>query len=583
MAIHEETPLKPFWAIAVLVVLLLSVCFLPFIGLRELFGREGEFAAIACEISWRHPFPVAQGELLPYRYPLFPLIARLFMDFGLSVEWALRGVGFIALTAMAVMTYDSASRALQRVDAGAIAAAVVLTNVFMIDRALWGVPDLLGAALIQAAWLLLFTFGMVMNRWRRAWFAAAVLVTLAFLTVGPGAPFLFIVPILFMTRPFSGLTRLLQPSGLIALISVLSAIAAWEIFRVQGLPEASAHASIFGIFTHWSNNNFLWFLGAPLDVFLRLLPWSLLIYPAFCPAYKPFEENPIFVRYTKTLFIVVLLMVLLIPWFRISDDAKILIPMFAVLISMQYPIFIRRNGTLILRLLQPLNILLLLGGLLLLGYHSLAPQIAGILTQITPPEQGFTADFLCFFYNIFSQENRLIELHGLSVAMACYVIFLACLLLSPFGRKLPVWAQIALYMAALSQVYWATSYHRKVFDTEQSNTAKRLGYALQSVTKTPISELTLYKEAGSSGLYVEGVYLGAKIVRIRSATEIPRADSQVFLISADVPVPVPNLVWDDKPLFRETYNDKPLFLWLGTPAHSASALEPEKKPVLLLP
>lgn len=178
------------------------------------------------------------------------------------------------------------------------------------------------------------------------------------------------------------------------------------------------------------------------------------------------------------------------------------------------------------------------------------------------------------------------SLYLIGIGIACYVIFLALWLLSPAGRKLPVWVQIAFFTAALGQLHWGTTWHRQIFNNEQQARAGRFRAALLTQTQTSPHELTLYKDPRAPSLYAEGVYLGAKIKKLRHLNELPETDSNIYLISNDVPVPVPNRTWDEKPLLRESYRDQTLFLWLGSPVKPDTApetREPEKKPVLLLP
>lgn len=585
MAIHEETRLRPFYCGAVILLLLLSVGILPFAGLRELFGRESEFAAMLAEISWQNPYPVVHGELLPYRYPLFPLLAKTLMGiFPLSPEWALRLMGFGSLLAIVVVIWNAAARGLRNSEAGAIAAAVTLTSLFMVDRAFWGVPDLLGAAFILGGWMLLFELGMGRNAWWRAWGGATVFLTLAFFTIGPTALLIFLLPIPFMPRPISGWKRLQRLDFILPICLAALLVIVWEAVRIRALPTAPAE-TVVGLLTHWRNNNVLWILSAPFDLFFRLLPWVLFLYPVFCPAYKVFERKPVFIRFTKTLFWVTAAAILLIPWFRIGDDAKILVPLMGILVAVHYPIFIRRNGTIILRILRPLNVLLLLAAFVVLGYHVLTPQLATVLNQVQAVEGEFLGDIIQTFRNLWIHEEKLLALRPIAIAASCFAMLLSLILIAPVGRRLPVWVQISLMMAVLAQLHWATSWHRQTFDTEYRDRASRIRETLAAQTPTPIADIVIYKTPRAPKFYAEGVYLGARMHQLRSLSELPSADTTIYLLSSDIPTPVAGWRWDEKALLREPYYETYLYLWAGHAVNKDSGIvrEPEKKSIHLLP
>ena len=101
MAIHEEKVISPW-----LTVLILAAAFIiayPFwdLGLRELFREEGDYAAIANEIASFPPSTLAHGELMPYTYPLYPLLAKGLSMLGFTMEFSLR---FLSVFSLAILT-----------------------------------------------------------------------------------------------------------------------------------------------------------------------------------------------------------------------------------------------------------------------------------------------------------------------------------------------------------------------------------------------------------------------------------------------------------------------------------------------
>ncbi len=587
MSIHIETPLKPRWEIVVILCVFLCVCFFPFVGIRELFGRESEFAAIATEISFSAPWPIAQGELLPYRYPLFPLLVKSFMNLGLTPEWAVRLIALFAISGITLFTYLFSIRALKRTDAGAIAAIVVLTNAFVIDRGLWGYPEMLGYAFIHLGWFLWFHFGMMEHKWTLAWTASTAACLLSFATIGPGGALLFVIPLFFMNRPISGRYRLASWGGILSVCAFLIWVMMWELARKQGGQEASDYNTIFGIF-NTTHAGVLWRILAPFDVVIRFLPWSLFIYPVFCPAYKQFETNPVFTNYMRNIFVVCLVMIVIIPWFRVADDIRILIPLLGYLVAVHYPVFIRRNGGWISRLLKPVKAVMFLASLLLLLYHFFFPVFAQFLQQNSSTSRiKVSNEILLFFENLWMQFGMLEELKYVSIGIASCCLLLSLILMSRPGRALPLWAQIGLTMATLSLLYWGSNAHRRLFDRSQTEFAFAITDAIRATpdyASTPIRDITLYKDPHSPSFYAELVYSGAKIKKMDvDALDQLNVDT-ILYFSDDVPKPLSNYRWDEKPVIRLPHDEKSIFVWRAYPMPTDTEMvQPETETILLLP
>lgn len=591
MSIHLEQPLKTRTEILVILCVFLCVCFLPFIGFRELFGRECEMVAMAQEISLKAPWPLAQGELLPYRYPLFPLFVKGMLSLGMPPEWAVRLVSILTLLGMAALTYVAAFRSLKRTEAGAIAAVVILTNAFIIDRGIWGYPDLLGYFFVQSAWVLWFHYGMMEHRWKVAWFLSTLFIVLAFFTIGPGAALFFVVPLFFMRRPISGIFRLSSWGGFLSITFFVIIVLIWAYCRTHFLmlQEPVVSKVIWGIF-EMETSSILWRIFAPIDVFFRLLPWALFLYPAFCPAYKQFENNPVFTNYTRNIFVVSLLLLFLIPWYRVADDIRILIPPFAFLIALHYPVFIRRNGTLLARILKPIKGLLCFLSLIILFYHlSQNPEFAQYLPLNSTDSAKISNQIMNYFQNIGSNFAFHSDLNPVGVGIAAIAFLISGLLMTRSGRALPLWAQISMIMAIGALLYWGTNTHRRFFNRTQSNFAQLIVDKVNTVldsSRCPTSDYIIYKDPKMRNLYGELVYAKIPVKKIAFSHLSALSADTIIYMTHDVPHPLPNYRWDDNPLLKTNYQDLPLFIWVAHPQSVDSSLlkqKNEKESLLLIP
>ena len=70
MPVYDEKPMRWYWASLFLIIVFLLITSPYQLGDRELYWQEGDYAAMAQDPDLF--IPLAQGELLPSTFPMFP-------------------------------------------------------------------------------------------------------------------------------------------------------------------------------------------------------------------------------------------------------------------------------------------------------------------------------------------------------------------------------------------------------------------------------------------------------------------------------------------------------------------------------
>ena len=199
---YEEKYPKTILSILVLIIIFVILYSPWHLGLRELLGSEGKYAATALDMNLFFPSTIAQGETLSYYYPLYPWIVAITYKLGLGLEVGLRGVSILALGGTGIVVFETARR-ISGIQAAVIAAAVMIANIYVFEKANDGSPFTLAVFLLLLAWLTWYMFGAIRGDWNTSWIVSMFFCGLAFYTIGWIAVIYFFTPLIFMRRPLT--------------------------------------------------------------------------------------------------------------------------------------------------------------------------------------------------------------------------------------------------------------------------------------------------------------------------------------------------------------------------------------------
>lgn len=508
MAKYEERSISTGGVIVLLIMVFLML-FQPWqIGEKELYWDEGMFATEALELNSMLPVATAHGELIAEGHPMFPLAARALFEIGIPMEYALRMLSLIPAAGIMIWVFMLAKSAAGTA-AGGIAAAVWLTSNIVMEKTLDGYPTMMAVFFIYAGQFLWFTLGQKYNRWNTAWIAAGVFASLAFYTMGFPALICFVFPFIFQRRPLSIKHKLQRPGAVAAVIMVAITILIWFIpyFRA---PDEIIEPAVYNFSGYYSHLFYF-----PFDLTWRLLPWSLIAWPAFCAAYRPLDHTPIFSRFLRTLFISNFFLLWLSP---ITDvrDMVLLVPPLAILIALNYSILMRRYGSFYWKILR------------------IFPYLAVILGIVTAAL--FLADktFLDQLLSTVGADPHILDFrlqknatfNGVAEATAIFIIGLIMLC----RRKgLPLWIMTTLIMTAPMLFMWAVT---RPYTSMKMPKKKWAAEMSQKISDRKISRIYKWN---ISGLYGECFYLGIPVTEIDELEQLPKQPDEIFLLSTSFP------------------------------------------------
>ena len=336
---YQENPCPSRWPWLLAVAFVLLV--VPNLWLPELSREEAWLALHAQEILQAGPAderayrpPDRLGSLVP-TWSL-ALVGSLF---GFS-EFAVRLPAVFALLALAALCGWAGLRMVGP-QAGAVAAAAVIGNYFVFRVGLNGEPDMLGALFLNAAWLGWYRLSRERKRWLYAWLFSHVFVLLAVLTIGLQAILYFYLPIVALRRPIKARRRLLKTEHLLSAGMLLIFVALWislspsrDTAVTRFLQDFHPEGTLGTYLQH--------LLTYPFIAAFFFMPWTFLVWPAFCVAFRPLEQAPVLGRYLRTIVVSLFLCFWFIP---LSDAALApLVGPMAILIGLNYTILVRRHG-----------------------------------------------------------------------------------------------------------------------------------------------------------------------------------------------------------------------------------------------
>jgi hypothetical protein len=537
---YEEN--KPRVVFAVLALFILFVLlYAPWrLGDRELCWQEGYFAAQASEVeSYFMPLVLAHGMAIQTSFPFYPLCASFcYNELHLPMEFVLRIISVIAIAVLSVVTWFAA-RTTSGVQAACVAASVMFGSLLMLDKGIEGHPHTLMLVFLAAGWFSWFTLGAGRGQWSRAWISALFFCGMAFYTGGFVALLYFIFPLIFMRRPLTIWSKMNKPGFYIGMAVLVGFILLWAlplIILEKNLPFFPV------LFEPDSITAYLMHLYQfPIDVFIKLMPWSVLAWAPFCVALHPLDNTPIFSRFLRIIVISLFMLLWLSP-FTDTRDIMIIIPPLAVLTGNNYAIVIRRYGDKLFSLCKLVSFPLCILGASILFFYTIPGEWWNSIT-ISGNKLGFRYEHKNIITGI---------VYGI-------IAILAGLILIQAKIKPYIWLYILMLTTGVMIFFWTIIYPFKCQDETKHAIGNELKQLLER-ERVAANEI-IYKDI-TTGMYGECFYIGVKIRRINSNDEIPSDKKIVYLISTEFPL-APERRWRNLLSERKMYKDKRICLWQG--------------------
>ena len=536
MSIHVEKDFPVWQTVLILAAAFLLIYPLWKLGLRDLFWDEGEYAAIIAEIRSFPPDCRAHGELISGYYPFYPLLVKGLTLLGLSMEFSLRFISVLALAGMTVIVGIIAFR-MAGIQAGAAASAIMFSTLIMAEKAVEGFPDTLCVLLIFSGWLLWFYQGQFGGAWTAGWMTTGLFAGLAFYCGGWTALIYFLVPMIFLKRPFTPWRRFNSIGFPLGILILAVFILMWLVPRWT--PD--------GVSTHLWSGYTIWeyaghVLNMTVDIAFRFLPWTFFLYAPFCAALIVLDKNPLFSKYLRTLFTVSVILIVLNPFSR-ARDILYLIPTFSLLAGLNYEIVVRRHGQMLCRLLRWAAI------------AAFAANAGALLFELLPADGLRLIPFIAEM----RREPGFDQLAVSSLLESSAGILIAVFAAILAYRKRNVWLITVMVFTSAMLCFYSLSLPRRAAQRSRSE----IGMACrQAIGKSFSREMTVYKDSSISGLYSECHYLGTRIRTIPFHRTGDLKEKEVFLLTGSSIQPQDSSrTWTR--IMDVIYKRKNLYMWKG--------------------
>lgn len=544
MAIFEEKQPKPWMTVLWIAAAFLLAYPLWHLGGRELFWNEGEYAVAASEMSSFPPIATLHGQATPEIQPLFPLFARLLRMTGLSMEFSLRFLSVLPLAVLTFLTGLICWRASGR-QAGAAAAVVMSTTLLAAEKGVEGYPHFLAALVLYGGWILWLYVGMVWSTWNYAWIFVGLFSGLAFYVGGVKLLLFFLIPLALQRRPASIWSKMKQPDFYLAILIFGGFMLLWLAPQWMAYGERPTLSG--EEFQFQSGKYLLHLIEFPFDFLLRFFPWSLMMWAPFCAALIPLDGNPILLKFHRTLFWGLALLIWLDPTTR-SRDMIYLTPIVATLVGMNYWIVVRRYGHLFCRLFRWIACATLVGAIVSFAYFLAPPDVLKPFLSALEPWIGETAQ---------NTPNGLTPFCCGELALSA-ILSLATFVFSFRKRGAKIWL---LYLGAFTSfmlLFWTVVNPTRIPNRDK----EQFGKTIRGVLEAREGSLPerLYLDSQIVGLYSETYYMGIPVVA-RAPERIAEDENPVYILSADVFPASLSRKWT--PLHQSEYRGSTLYLYRG--------------------
>lgn len=512
MAVFEEKRIWP-WAAPVLLALLFLLTFPPWhLADRELFWNEGEYAVAVEEMSSIPPVVTGHGHLLSSTFPLFLLPVKAAVSRGMPMEFALRFFSVLTYFFLTALVFFICRRN-TGLQAACAAAAVMFATVIACEKVPEGYPTVLTALLLYGGWMSWIETGLGRGNWSRAWILAGLFGGLIFYNAGFTGLIYFLVPLAMQRRPLTVWPKIKGAGFYFGALLVLLFILFWWVPRWGFPPDPSADW-----FAGFSPGEYLRNLAVfPFNSFLRLLPWSLLLWAPFCAALIPLEKNPLFGKFHRILFLTLLLLI----WFNPASkgrDLIYLLPLMATMIGTNYWIVARRYGTRISRICTLCAWIVIPAALAAAAYLALAPETLESLLA----HAGIRLD-----HPLAYKQAPAVLFLGYAECAGALICGLSALFL--IRKKFPLWLTASLLVCGWFLLDRAAVSPYRAQDRSKHEFAAQLKTALENDGFPAAAGNTVYSNV--NGLFAEGYYSGFRF-RYLEPENLPKEEKTVYIITA---------------------------------------------------
>lgn len=535
MAVFEDKK-TGLWSAGILLLLLFALTFsLWHLGDREMLGMEGELAVAVTEMSGSELAPTTHGYLSGTP-PLFLWLAKCFSLSGIPLLYVLRGLSILSYFILTVLVFFVCRRNCGVQAAGA-AAAVMISTVVVFDKLPFGSPVALTALLLYGGWIAWIELTLRRSNWNLAWIVAGVFGTLIYCNAGFTGLIYFFVPLFLQRRPLTVWPKI-GHAGLYygALMIVGTALTLWY-FQSNIPPAPDSHLA-----AEMTTGDYLMkVLLFPFFAFIRLLPWSIFLWAPFCAALIPLQDNPLFGKFHRILFIVLLVLL----WFdpaSSSRDLFYLMPLIATMIGSFYWIIVRRYGEKICSVSC------------LYAWCLLAATVLAALFLFLPVE-------------ILSEILRKVNLGSLlevrqsalplwysipELLVPAAVVFAVLLC----RRRISCWLVICMLFCGTMLLYSSVRAPYLRAQNEKQFFAGKLQSIFETQKLDPEKDL-IYTNI--NGLYAEGFYTGYRFL-YTDTENVPEEKTVIYLLTAKTPLD-PSRSWNQ--IAETEYKGQRLFIYKG--------------------
>ncbi len=523
MAIFEEKQTGAFAALLILTLLFLLTFPFWHVNDQELLWQEGEYAVAVMELQDLASPVTVHGHRITDTPHLFLLLARSAVQLGIPLTAALRLLPLLSWLILTWLVFFICKRNCG-IQAACSAAAIMFTTAIVVERLSAGYPMALTALLLYSGWLVWIDQTLSRSRWGSAWIFAGIFGFLIYCNAGLTGLLYFIVPLAMQRRPLTIWQKLNHSGFYVFLLLTAGGILLYSLRHAALPPPPPADLT----FSEYLRNILIF----PVNTFLRLLPWSLLLWAPFCAALVPLTPNPLFGKFHRITLITLLLMIWFNP-FSTARDLFYLMPVMAVLVGTYYWILVRRYGYRITRLARLCTCLLI------------AVTVCYLTGIFAFPE--FTERMMSSFLTLPGDMIRSALVCGTVILLG----FLTLLLLRIRG---PVWLSVAVISAGTALFSATVQQPEKLKERSKHEFAEKLKHAVNSANgKDAVVYTNLY------GLYTEGYYAGLKL-RFSDIDRLPENEETVYFISTEAPFD-PDRLWSK--LLDTNYKYNRLFLYKG--------------------
>ena len=534
-----ENRTRARWGLLLTAALFLLL-FLPWLSAeRELFRQEGFFAAIAAECVESDRTltdgitATAHHAMMDDAFPLYPLVVSLFYRCGVPMETALRLVGVLMLGVLSLLAALAAGTR-SNFRAGLVAGCCCFGTLFAFEKGPVGGPETLAACFLFSAQLLFFHYGSRLADWNSAWIAAAILLSLGFLSAGPVVILFFALPLVFLRRPLSSSSKFRTAGFAAAALLIGVVILSWALPLEFALRSYAAESGFQAV--AWSGylKDLVTF---PLLLPVRMAPWVALMWMPFCVALQGISPLPVYSLYLRTLTFSMLALAWLLPKAAAVQIFFVVGPL-AVLTGLYYDLGIRRYGPRLRRFIG-------------LGIVMFPLAMVYILALCWLPKPA-----LAWFGTLEKMRFRDRPEYWLTAVAAAAVLALLAMLYYIGTKKYPVWVELLIFSLGVGIIGGTAlaPYHR------QERRWREFGAEIRESLPPGARRIFKYEV---KGLYNGLFYARRPIYTLRQGAPLPddARGETVYVISPRYP-DFPGRSWRNV----RSWPNMSLSLWEGVPA-----------------